>query len=153
MLFTRVALIAQPVPPVPPQFSPRVRGIRWTNNARANSATCSVTEPIKGARRLPPVGKMSMSAAILLQRLGHDAHVGNAGLFHGIHHGCESAKRYIFVGAHEDRLALRIADLLMQLIADLVNVDGLVIEKDTLLAINGDHQAFLGDLLDRKAHV
>ena len=45
----------------------------------------------------------------------------------------------------EDRLALGVAYLLLQLGADLIDVDRLVVEENALLAINGDYQAFLGD--------
>src|SRR5208337_2544659 len=101
MLLTRVALMAPPLPDVAPQLSPRPLGIRLPNRASANSILCSATEPIKGRRTLPPVGKMSTSAAILLQRLGHDAHVGDAGLLHGVHHSGECSEGYVFVGAHK----------------------------------------------------
>ncbi len=78
---------------------------------------------------MPRVGKMSTSAAILLQRLGHDAHVGDAGLLHGVHHGGECAKGYVLVGAHKYGLAFGVANLLMQLRADLVDVDGIVVQE------------------------
>src|SRR6266404_5051624 len=44
---------------------------------------------------------------------------------------------------------LRIADLLLQLIADLVDVDGIISEKYPLLLVNTDHQTLLSDFLDR----
>src|SRR5271167_2695814 len=101
MLLTRVALMAPPPPDVAPQLSPRPLGIRLPNRASANRVLCSATEPIKGRRTLPPVGKMSTSAAILLQRLRHDAHICNARLLHGIHHSRERAKGHIFVSANK----------------------------------------------------
>ena len=61
--------------------------------------------------------KMSALAAILFQRLGNNAHIGDARLLDRVHHGGEGAKRHIFIGAHKDRLVLRIANLLLQLAA------------------------------------
>src|SRR5271157_1515773 len=138
ILLTSVALMAPPPPAVPPQLSPRLLGIKYPNKANPNSAACSATEPITGARRLPPVGKMSTSAAIRLQRLRHNTHIGDAGLFHGVHDGCECAKGNVFISANKHGLAFGVPNLLMQLRADLVDVDWVVIEEDALLPINGD---------------
>src|SRR5271165_3182626 len=149
MLLTRVALMAPPLPDVAPQLSPRPLGIRLPNRASANSMLCSATEPIKGTRTLPAVGKMSTSAAILLQRLGHDAHVSDAGLLHRIHDRCERAKGHVLVSANKYGLAFGVPYLLMQLRADLVDVDGVIIQEHPLLAVNGDDQPLLGNFLDR----
>ena len=43
---------------------------------------------------------------------------------------------------------LRIANLLPQLGADLVNIDGIVTQEHFLLFVNADHQALFGDLFD-----
>src|SRR5271167_1801497 len=112
MLLTSVALMAPPLPDVAPQLSPRPLGIRLPNRASANRVLCSATEPIKGRRTLPPVGKMSTSATILLQRLGHDAHVGDARLLHRIHDSCERANGHVFVGTNKYGLAFRVPNLL-----------------------------------------
>src|ERR1035441_4040607 len=122
MLVTSVALIAPPPPLVPPQFSPRPLGM-MLKMARANKATCSPTEPTSDRRETWSCGKMSAPAAILLQRLGDDAYVGDAGLLDRVHDGGEGAEGNVFVGAQEDRLALGIANFLAQPRADLVDVD------------------------------
>src|SRR6266704_5227235 len=44
---------------------------------------------------------------------------------------------------------LRIADFLLQLIRNLIDVDGIVPEKYPLLLVNTDHQALFGDFLHR----
>ena len=74
-----------------------------------------------------------------VERLGDDAHIGYAGTFHGIHHGGESAERNILVGAHENGLVLRVAHFLPQLGTDLVDVDGIVAQKNALLFIDAFH--------------
>src|SRR5271166_2590211 len=148
MLLTSVALIAPPPPWVPPQFSPRPLGM-ILKIARANNARCSATEPTSERPEVGSCGKMSASAAILLQRLSDDAHVGDSGLLDGVHYGRESAEGDVLVGANEDRLALGIADFFTQARADLIDVDGIVAQKYLLLAVDGDHQTLFGDLFHR----
>src|SRR5712691_4977216 len=55
---------------------------------------------------------VSVMAAVGIHRLRNYAHVADARLFDGVHHGGEGAKRDIFIGAQIDRLVLRIANLL-----------------------------------------
>src|ERR1017187_7316686 len=148
MLVTSVALIAPPPPLAAPQFSPRPLGI-MLKIASANNATCNPTEPTSDRRETWSCGKMSAPAAILLQRLGNDAYVGDAGLLDRVHDGGEGAEGHVLIGAQEDGLAFGIANLLAQSRADLVDVDGIVAEKNFLLAVDGDHQPLFGDLLHR----
>src|SRR5271169_1016914 len=148
MLLTSTALIASPPLCVPPQFSPRPLGM-MLKIARANSARCSATEPTSDRPDVGSCGKMSASAAILLQRLSDDAHVGDPGLLYGVHDGGKSAEGDVLVGTHEDGLAFGIANLLPQLRTNLIDVDGIVAQKYLLLAVDGDHQTLLGDLFHR----
>src|SRR6266849_9824852 len=88
--------------------------------------------------------KISALAAMAFERLRDDAHVADAGLLDRVHHRGEGAERHVFVGAEKDRLMLRIANLLAELGSDLIDIDGIVAQKDALLLINADHQAFFG---------
>src|SRR6516164_1874638 len=92
---------------------------------------------------------MSASAAILLQWLSDNADIGDPGLFHGVHNRGESAKGHVLIGANENRLPLRIANLLVNSLADLVDIDWIVVKKNLLLAIDGDDQALFGYLFHR----
>src|SRR5580698_1384960 len=149
MVLTSVALMAPPPPVVPPQLSPRLKGIRYPKSASANNAPCSAMEPIKGPRTLPSAAKMSASAGIALQRLRDDAHVGDTGLLHSIHDRGEAAEGHVFIGAHVHRLTFGIANLLAKHRADLVDVDRLAVQEDFLVTIDGDHQPLFGDFLHR----
>src|SRR6266852_1040359 len=91
---------------------------------------------------------VSVMAAMGIHGLRNYAHVADAGLFDGVHHGGESAKRDIFIGAQINRLMLRIANLLPQARSNLVDVDGIVAEKNFLRLVDADHEAFFGDLFD-----
>ena len=71
--------------------------------------------------------------------------------FHRVHHRGESTERNIFVGAHKNRLVARIANLLPQLAPYLIDVDGVVAQKDALIFIDRDHQPLLGDLASPSA--
>src|ERR1035441_6860039 len=90
----------------------------------------------------------SVPAAVTIHRLGNDAHVADASLLDGVHHGGEGAKGHIFVGAYEYRLVLRVANSLLQTRSDLVDIDGIVAQKDSLGFVDADHQALFGDLLN-----
>src|SRR5450755_969522 len=92
---------------------------------------------------------MSAMAAILLQRLRNDAHVGDAGLLHRVHDGGEGPEGNVLVGAQEYGLTLGVTNLLAQASANLIDVDGIVAEKNSLLAVDGDHQPFFGNFLHR----
>src|SRR3982074_2469515 len=91
---------------------------------------------------------LSVTAARGIHRLRNDAHVADARLFDGVHHGGERSKRNIFVGAQIDRLMLRIANLLLQTRSDLVDVDGIVAEKNFLRFVDADYKALFGNLFD-----
>src|SRR6202162_3911826 len=91
---------------------------------------------------------VSVTAATGIHRLRNDAHVADARLFDGVHHGGEGAKRDIFIGAQIDRLVLQIANLLFQARSDLVDVDGIVAEKNFLRFVDADHEAVFSDLFD-----
>ena len=93
--------------------------------------------------------KGSATEYIGVLRLGHDAHIANARLFHRIHDRGEGTKRNILIGAHEDGLVLRIADFLPQLSRNFVDVHRVIAQEHALRFINGDHHSFFGDLLDR----
>jgi hypothetical protein len=88
---------------------------------------------------------MSVLAAVTVHRLRNDAHVADACLLDGVHYGGEGAKRDIFVGAQKNRLVLRVANLLLQARSDLVDVDGIVAEKNSLRFVDADHEALFGD--------
>src|ERR1017187_7259859 len=83
-----------------------------------------------------------------VERLGNDAHVGDAGLLDGVHDGGEGAEGNILIGADEDALALGIANFGVQAGGDFVDVDRIVAQKDALVLVDGDDQALFGDLLD-----
>src|ERR1017187_9863170 len=87
-------------------------------------------------------------AAVGIHRLRNDADVADACLLNGVHHGGEGAKRNIFVGAQEDRLVLRVANPLLQARSDLVDVDRIVAEKNSLRFVDADYQSLFGDLFD-----
>jgi len=48
----------------------------------------------------------------LLQRLGHNADIGDARLLNRVHDGSEGAERDILVSAYKNKLLARIANLL-----------------------------------------
>src|SRR5437588_759534 len=89
---------------------------------------------------------VSAMAAVGIHRLRNYAHVADARLFDCVHHGGEGAKRDIFIGAQIDRLVLRIANLLPQARSDLIDVDGIVAEKNFLRFVDADYEALFGNL-------
>src|SRR5580698_10269409 len=114
----------------------------------AVTATWKPADQVRARGQLSCSKKISAFCAILFQRLSHDAHVGDARLFYRVHDGCESAEGHVFVGADEDELIAGIADLLAALGGDLVDVDGVVAEKNPLIFVNRDDGTFFGDFLD-----
>src|SRR6266852_1002651 len=90
----------------------------------------------------------SVTAAAGVHRLRNYAHVADARLFDGVHHDGERAKRHIFIGAQIDRLVLRISNLLSQARSNLVDVNGIVAEKNFLRFVDADYDALFGDLFD-----
>src|ERR1700677_59665 len=83
----------------------------------------------------------SAPAAMRIHRLSNNAYIADARLFDRIHHSGEGAKGHIFIGAQINRLVLRIANSLLQRRSDLVDVDGIVAEKNFLGFVDADHQA------------
>ena len=83
-----------------------------------------------------------------VERLGHDADVGDASLFDGVHDGSESTEGDTFVGAQVDALVRGVGIRLAQACGDVCEVDGLVAEEDALVLVNGDDLAAFGDFLD-----
>src|SRR5579883_808380 len=81
--------------------------------------------------------------------LGHDADIGDAGLPQGIDDGSKRAERDGLVTSQKDGVALGIAHLTANLIAELVNVYSVVAEIDQLGAVNGDDQPLVTYLLHR----
>src|SRR5579864_7623239 len=123
--------------------------MKVTRTMERSKAPCKPSDQASGRLQLSRSRKMSAFAAMGLQRLRDDAHVGDAGRFYGIHHSGERAKRDVFFGAHINRLVLRVAYLLPQLGADFVDIDSVVAQEYTLRFINGNDQPLLGDFLDR----
>src|SRR5512146_128167 len=75
---TSVALMASPPVPVPaPQFSPGKCTTEYTTMA-ANNRPCRTADQASGRRQGSCSKKMSALAAMFLQRLSYDAHVGDA---------------------------------------------------------------------------
>src|SRR5208282_6257929 len=87
-------------------------------------------------------------AAMSIHRLRNDAYVADARLLVRVHYGGEGAKRNIFVGAQEDRLVLRITNLALQGRSDLVNVDGIVAQENSLRFVDADDEALFGNSFD-----
>ena len=75
-----------------------------------------------------------MAPSLRLQRLGDDADVGDPGLFDCIHDGREGAEGNALVGAEVDDALGRITTGL-EASGKLVDVDGLVLQEDVLLAV------------------
>src|SRR5215468_9642127 len=146
ILLTSDTPIASPPPPAP-HTSPRRPG-RITPNSTSNpaNARCNPRETASGLRRAACSKNISASACIRVQRLCHDAHVGDTGALDGVHHRGERAEGHILVGADKYRLILRVADLLAQLRLDLVDIDWIVAQKYALLLVDADHHALFGDL-------
>src|ERR1041384_7185966 len=92
--------------------------------------------------------KISALFAITLQRLGHDADIRDSGTFDRVHDGGKRPEGNILVGAHKDELTRGVANLLPQLVANLVDIDRVVPHKYPLLLVDGDHHALFGDFLD-----
>src|SRR5713101_6639896 len=106
------------------------------------TATCSAPDQARLRPQRSCSRKISALACMGFERLRDDAHVADAGLLDRVHYRGEGAERHVLVGANEDGLMLRVADLLTQLGSDLINIDGIVAQKDALLLINADNQAF-----------
>src|SRR5258705_12490187 len=75
--------------------------------------------------------------------LGDDADVGDAGLAESVDDGAESAEGNGFVGAKEDDVVLALG-LFFDFVGELMDVDGIVAEEDELVLVHGDDGALLG---------
>ncbi len=89
---------------------------------------------------------MAIASRLLLQGLGDDADVGDAGLLDGVHDGGEGSEGNALVGAEVDDALGGVA------FAggaehgwEVVDVDGLVLQEDVLLLVDGDDHALFGE--------
>jgi len=87
------------------------------------------------------------SAVPVVDGLGDDADVGNAGLAESVDDSAEGAEGNGFVGADVDDVFLRLG-LFFDFVSKLVNVDWVVAEIDQLVFVERDYQALLGDFFD-----
>src|SRR5208282_5830926 len=111
------------------------------------NARCSPADQARGRPRLP-LARSLVVAAMGINGLRHDAYVTDAGLLDCVHHGGEGAKGDVFVRAQVNRLMPGIANPLFQGGSDLVDVDGIVAEKNSLRFVDTDDQPLFGDLFD-----
>src|ERR1700761_482541 len=138
-------------------FSPQLWPLVWKRKAQPRIAPAmrpwNTIEPTKFAASLSSlslsnVRVVAMSPSSLLDRLGDDADVGNAGLLDGIHDGGEGAEGYAFIGPQVDDPFGGIGfGGGSQERGEFVDVDGLVLQEDVLLAVNGDDHALFGELI------
>src|SRR5262249_5138158 len=148
-VLTRETPMASPPPPEPhvePLLPGRITPNKIMTPVRAR---CSPAERARGRPRFPCSRKMSVFAAILIERLGYDAHVGDPRAFYRIPDGRERSEGNIFIGAYKHRLVLWIPDLLAQPGLDVINVDGIVAQKYALLLVDADHHPLFCDFLNR----
>src|SRR5215475_720339 len=116
--------------------------------------TCSAADRARlGPQR--SCSKKISPLAMGLERLRHDADVGDTRLLDRIHHGSECPEGDVFVGAEINRLMQRVANFLLQHRSNGIDVDGVVAQEDPLLLVDADDDALFGDLLDgsRLRHV
>src|SRR5437879_10624274 len=134
---TTVTPIALPPPPAP-QFEPdRPCAIHAeTIIATATPTCCMADRP-----SMRPQRSCSKKISVLsmgLKRLRHNADVRDPRRLYRVHHRRECAKRHVFISPQKNRLVSRIANLLPQLRADLVDVDRIAPQEHFLLLINAD---------------
>jgi hypothetical protein len=84
------------------------------------------------------------SAVPVVNGLGDDADVGDAGDAEGVDYGAEGAEWNGFIGAEIDDIVLLLG-LLFDFVGELVDVDGVVAKIDELVFVHGDDEALLGD--------
>ncbi len=90
-----------------------------------------------------------MAPSSLLNRLGDDADVGDAGLLDGIHDRGEGTEGNAFVGPQVDDAFGGVGFAVgLEQAWKFVDVDGLVLQEDVLLAVDGDDHALFGELID-----
>src|SRR5947209_16633803 len=148
--------------PAAAAFSPQLWPRLWKKaSATTPAATAAwrMIEPKRFLRRFSSAkfssGFQLRSAAmgsfsrvlLVFDRTGDDADVGDSGLLDGIHHRSERAEGDALVGAKVDDALGRIARG-AEPRGKLIDVDGLVLQEDVLLAVDGDDHAFVGDLID-----
>src|SRR5436305_12494735 len=109
----------------------------------ANSTPCRIADQVSGRRQGSCSKKMSALAAMFLQRLCHDAYVRDPRLLHRIHHGRESAKRHVLIGAQQNGLPRGVTQRLMNVGGSTVKVDGIVAKNYPRLTANADAQPLL----------
>src|ERR1700677_5276803 len=90
-----------------------------------------------------------MERSSLLDRLGDDAYVGDAGLLDGIHDRGEGAKGNALISPEVDNFLAGITLASPKQRRKLVYIDWLVLQKDVLLPVDGDDHALLGELIYR----
>jgi hypothetical protein len=71
-------------------------------------------------------------AAMGIHWLRDNTYVCDSRLLNRVHDGRECAERDVFVGAQINRLMLRVSDLLLDAGSDLIDVDRIVAEKNSL---------------------
>ena len=89
----------------------------------------------------------SVAASAIVDGLGDDGDVGDAGLTKRIDDGGESAEGNRLIAAEKDGI-LRALELLFDFVGELMDVDGIIAEIDALIFVDSDDQALLGDFLD-----
>src|ERR1700730_18006264 len=85
----------------------------------------------------------------LAERLRYDANILDAGLAQTVHHRGPASERHRLVAPDVDGLMLEVVRLGHNLLAERVDVDRLVIQIDSLGAVNGNHHANDSELLHR----
>src|ERR1700688_1968389 len=92
--------------------------------------------------------KISAFRAILFQRLSDDAHICDARLLHRVHDGGERAKGHVLIGADEDELIARIAHPLPYAGRDLVDINSVVAQENSLIFVDRDYDPLFRDFFD-----
>src|SRR5260370_41761293 len=95
----------------------------------AANATCRPTDHANAHPHGPCSKKISAFAAILLQRLGHNADVCDARLLHRVHHASEGAQSAILVTAYTNKFPPRLATLLPSFDGNFSVIDGVTASK------------------------
>src|ERR1700733_13364187 len=83
-----------------------------------------------------------------VEGLGHDANILDAGLAHRVYNDGECAERNRFVATEVDSVSLRIVHLGVDLVAQFVDVDGVIADIDALRAVDRNYDARFGNFPD-----
>src|SRR5262249_2190986 len=118
-------------------------------NMPPKKIACATADHSSEPRQFSRSRKMLAVAAIFLQWLGDDADVSDACLLHRIHERGKSAEGNIFVSTQINGLTLGVANLRPQARGNLVDVDGIVAQINSLLPVNAQHQPLFGDFFYR----